>query len=842
MRSPSGPRPHARRVRRFLHSFPIVTIGACAALLIAAGCSKGSNNNAAAPTSSPTASAPAAGGVPTYLVTVQNFTYHGMPSSVPANRPIVVSFTNKESFEIDHEFVVLQLPAGKTAQDVIADAKKKGAKAEDDWIHFADSGDPLPTNSSHAVTMTLPPGNYVATCWQTGKAGGGTGPPHVTIGMIAPFTASTTTTAAASAMKPMVTYNVNVQNFTYHGMPSSVPANTPIVVGFTNKESFEIDHEFVVLQIPAGKTAQDVINDAKKKGPSAEDDWIHYADSGDPIPTNSSHAVTMVLPPGNYVATCWQTGKAGGGTGPPHLTIGMIAAFTASTTAKLPATAGASVGYNAFVQNFTYHGMPATVPANKPVTVQFVNKESFEIDHEFVVLQLPPGKTAQDVINDAKKNGPNAEDHWIHFADSGDPLPTNSGTTVTMDLPPGNYVATCWQTGKAGGGTGPPHLTIGMIASFTASTTATVPAANNVPVANYNVFVQNFTYHGMPATVPANKTIVVQFVNKESFEIDHEFVVLQLPPGKTAQDVINDAKKNGPNAEDHWIHFADSGDPLPTNSGHAVTMNLPPGNYVATCWQTGKAGGGTGPPHLTIGMIAAFTASTTAKLPATAGASVGYNAFVQNFTYHGMPATVPANKPITVQFVNKESFEIDHEFVVLQLPPGKTAQDVINDAKKNGPNAEDHWIHFADSGDPLPTNSGTTVTMDLPPGNYVATCWQTGKAGGGTGPPHLTIGMIASFTASTTATVPAANNVPVANYNVFVQNFTYHGMPATVPANKTIVVQFVNKESFEIDHEFVVLQLPPGKTAQDVINDAKKNGPNAEDHWIHFADSGDPLP
>jgi hypothetical protein len=101
--------------------------------------------------------------------------------------------------------------------------------------------------------------------------------------------------------------------------------------------------------------------------------------------------------------------------------------------------------------------------------VQFINKESFEIDHEFVVLQLPAGKTAQDVINDAKKKGPDGEDDWIHFADSGDPLPTNFGTTVTMDLPPGNYVATCWQTGKAGGGTGPPHVTIGMIKPFTAS-------------------------------------------------------------------------------------------------------------------------------------------------------------------------------------------------------------------------------------------------------------------------------------------------------------------------------------------------------------------------------------
>jgi uncharacterized cupredoxin-like copper-binding protein len=329
MRSPSGPRPQARRVRPYLHSVPFVAIAACAVLVIAAGCSKGQDNGTA-PTSSPTVSASAAAaGVPTYDVSVQNFTYQGMPSSVPANRPIVVSFTNKESFEIDHEFVVLQLPDGKTQQDVIDDAKKKGAKAEDDWIHYADSGDPIPTNSGHAVTMVLPPGNYVATCWQNGKAGGGTGPPHVTIGMIAPFTASTTAAVPAGSGAP-ASYNVSVQNFTYNGMPSSVPANKAIMVSFTNKESFEIDHEYVTLQLANGKTQQDVIADGKKKGDKAEDDWIHFADSGDPLPTNYGTTVTMVLPPGTYVATCWQTGKAGGGTGPPHVTIGMITQFTAS--------------------------------------------------------------------------------------------------------------------------------------------------------------------------------------------------------------------------------------------------------------------------------------------------------------------------------------------------------------------------------------------------------------------------------------------------------------------------------------------------------------------------------
>jgi hypothetical protein len=444
----------------------VLAIAVCAALVIAVGCAKGGGGEASPSKSQAAPASPAAAaGMPVYNVDVKNFTYHGMPSTVPADKPFQISFRNEESFQITHELVVLALTGGKTVQDVINDGKQKGAKAEDDWIHVGDSGD-VDTGGGTVMTLDLPPGNYVATCWQTGKAGGGTGPPHVTIGMAAPFTASASAGATVTAAGP--TYNVYVQNFTYHGMPSSVPANMPIRVAFTNRESFAIDHEFVVLQLPAGKSPQDVIKDAKQKGPDAEDDWIHYADSGDPLPVGAGHMVTMDLPPGNYVATCWQTGKAGGGTGPPHVTIGMIAPFTASASASVPAATAAKT-YSVYVQNFTYHGMPSSVPANAPIQVAFTNKEKFAIDHEFVVLQLPPGKGPQDVIKDAKKKGPDAEDDWIHYADSGDPLPTNSSTVVTMDLPPGNYVATCWQTGKAGGGTGPPHVTIGMISAFTAS-------------------------------------------------------------------------------------------------------------------------------------------------------------------------------------------------------------------------------------------------------------------------------------------------------------------------------------------------------------------------------------
>jgi len=326
MRSPSGFRLHARRARRYAQSFPIVTIAACAVLVIAVGCSKGNGRVAPSRNTIPSAQA-AAAGIPLYSVEARNFSFDGMPSVVPAERPIQLSFSNNETFPVTHELTVLKLPRGKTAHDVVADARHKGAKAKGDWEDVGDSP-ALEVGATAVVTLNLPPGRYVATCWQTGKAGGGTGPPHVAIGMFAPFTASTTAGAPAGGSGgPM--YSVSVKNFTFQGMPASVPANRPFAVTFINDEAFPIGHEFVVLKLPPGKTAQDVVNDAKRKGPKAEDDWVHVADSGAPLPIGASAVVRMDLRPGSYVASCWQTGRAGGGTGPPHVVIGMIASFTA---------------------------------------------------------------------------------------------------------------------------------------------------------------------------------------------------------------------------------------------------------------------------------------------------------------------------------------------------------------------------------------------------------------------------------------------------------------------------------------------------------------------------------
>jgi hypothetical protein len=123
------------------------------------------------------------------------------------------------------------------------------------------------------------------------------------------------------------------------------------------------------------------------------------------------------------------------------------------------------------------------------------------------------------------------------------------------------------------------------------------------------VFVQNFTYKGMPATLPSGINQLL-FQNKESFEITHEMIPIALPEGKTTQDVIDAAKADGAKSEDDWLHIGGDFGSVDTGAGIVEWLNLPPGNYAIACWQTGtQSGGEDGPPHAALGMVAGFTVS-----------------------------------------------------------------------------------------------------------------------------------------------------------------------------------------------------------------------------------------
>jgi hypothetical protein len=132
-------------------------------------------------------------------------------------------------------------------------------------------------------------------------------------------------------------------------------------------------------------------------------------------------------------------------------------------------------------------------------------------------------------------------------------------------------------------------------------------ASTTTPITT--VFVQKFKYHGMPATLKAGLHQFL-FQNKESFPITHEMIPVALPSGKTAKDITDDAKANGPDSEDEWLHIGGDFGPADTGAGVVETLFLPPGTYAIACWQTGtQSGGENGPPHAAKGMVFQFTVS-----------------------------------------------------------------------------------------------------------------------------------------------------------------------------------------------------------------------------------------
>jgi hypothetical protein len=126
-------------------------------------------------------------GPTTYSVFAQKFRFHTFPSSIPSGN-MIIDFSNRENLPILHEMILLALPSGQTAKDVVADAKKKDTDAEGDYTSFGEIGEVL-TGSTKAQTFDLPAGNYVFACFETGNLGDpeAKGKAHAARGMVYQF-------------------------------------------------------------------------------------------------------------------------------------------------------------------------------------------------------------------------------------------------------------------------------------------------------------------------------------------------------------------------------------------------------------------------------------------------------------------------------------------------------------------------------------------------------------------------------------------------------------------------------------------------------------------------------
>ena len=148
---------------------------------------------------------------------------------------------------------------------------------------------------------------------------------------------------------------------------------------------------------------------------------------------------------------------------------------------------------------------------------------------------------------------------------------------------------------------------VSLVALMVASCSSSSSSGGAGTALTATIFVQNFKYNGVPTTVTSGVNTFL-FQNQESFPITHEMIPIQLPEGKTAQDVIDGATANGASDEDNWLHIGGDFGAVDTGAGILVSLNLPPGNYAFACWQTGtQSGGEDGPPHASKGMVTAFT-------------------------------------------------------------------------------------------------------------------------------------------------------------------------------------------------------------------------------------------
>jgi len=231
---------------------------------------------------------------------------------------------------------------------------------------------------------------------------------------------------------------------------------------------------------------------------------------------------------------------------------------------------------------------PETVNAGW-VRVNLTN--SGQEPHHVQFLRLNDGVTAQqfeDALEQAE--GP-ALAMTKQVGGVGAIHPGGSAQAV-INLPAGEYVILCFIPSPADQTA---HHAKGMIKSLTVSAGDNLA---NEPTASLEIRLKDFVFD-MPESLPAGKTVIK--VTNEGPE-PHEFNILRLEEGKTADDVmqfLNGAGGPPPFAPVGGMNGLDVG-----LSGYAE-LDLAPGTYVAICNIPSPKGNGA--PHFMLGMVREFS-------------------------------------------------------------------------------------------------------------------------------------------------------------------------------------------------------------------------------------------
>ncbi len=257
--------------------------------------------------------------------------------------------------------------------------------------------------------------------------------------------------------------------------------------------------------------------------------------------------------------------------------------------ALLPLALGAYVGSQApeaptvtiTAQDYALR-MPDTL-AEGAVTLRLVNQGK-EFHHVWIA-RLEGGHTVDDVLAALRSRGPLPA--WVKDAGGPNaPRPEGGENSATVLLTPGTYVVACLIPGPDG----IPHLMKGMIRPLTVVATArpAVPPASDVlmTLRDYSFFLSR------PLT--AGRHVIE--VRNEGTQW-HEFELVQLAPGKTADDVVAFIERGVGTPPGLPIGGVS---PLRVGGTSYFHAELQPGRYALICF---LPGGKDGRQHFTRGMM-----------------------------------------------------------------------------------------------------------------------------------------------------------------------------------------------------------------------------------------------
>lgn len=244
-------------------------------------------------------------------------------------------------------------------------------------------------------------------------------------------------------------------------------------------------------------------------------------------------------------------------------------------------------------QDFAFVDVPESIPAGYTT---FRLQTEGQYPHHLIIAQLREGRTYEQLV-DYLRTTPGPPPSWVTLLGGpGAPLPGGL-TEATVRLDEGAYAILC--AVPVPGGT--PHVVMGMISPLTV-TERSGPEATPAP-ANVHMVMDEYSFKMTPKITAGLQTIHVE----NHGEQPHEFLLVRLNDGKTAEDVLEwigqiEEMHSGDIPEAPGL-FLNGVSPLETEGENTITVDFTPGEYALICPYPDEEGA----PHFVHGMIQQFT-------------------------------------------------------------------------------------------------------------------------------------------------------------------------------------------------------------------------------------------